>query len=89
MRVKGGIVTRRRHKKILRLAEGYYSAKRKLFRKAHEQVMKIAALRLSGPPPAQAGFPTALDYAPQRGMPRARNPLSRVHSRPERARYRP
>jgi len=40
MRVKGGTVTRRRHKKILRLAEGYYSAKRKLFRKAHEQVMK-------------------------------------------------
>ncbi len=40
MRVKGGIVTRRRHKKILRLAKGYYSAKRKLFRKAHEQVMK-------------------------------------------------
>lgn len=40
MRVKGGVVTRRRHKKILRLAKGYYSAKRKLFRKAHEQVMK-------------------------------------------------
>jgi len=40
MRVKGGTVTRRRHKKILRLAKGYYSAKRKLFRKAHEQVMK-------------------------------------------------
>jgi len=40
MRVKGGTVTRRRHKKILRLSKGYYSAKRKLFRKAHEQVMK-------------------------------------------------
>ncbi|MCS7272521.1 MAG: 50S ribosomal protein L20 [Fimbriimonadales bacterium] len=40
MRVKGGIVTRRRHKKILKLAEGYYGAKSRLFRKANEQVMK-------------------------------------------------
>ncbi len=40
MRVKGGIVTRRRHKKLLKRAEGYYGAKSRLFRKAHEQVMK-------------------------------------------------
>ncbi|MCS7300148.1 MAG: 50S ribosomal protein L20 [Fimbriimonadales bacterium] len=39
-RVKGGTVTRRRHKKILKLAEGYYGAKSRLFRKANEQVMK-------------------------------------------------
>lgn len=39
-RVKGGTVTRRRHKKILKLAEGYYGAKSHLFRKANEQVMK-------------------------------------------------
>ncbi len=40
MRVKGGTVTRRRHKKLLKRAEGYYGAKSRLFRKAHEQVMK-------------------------------------------------
>jgi large subunit ribosomal protein L20 len=39
-RVKGGTVTRRRHKKILKLARGYRGAKSKLFRPAHEQVMK-------------------------------------------------
>ncbi|MFN3689985.1 MAG: 50S ribosomal protein L20, partial [Fimbriimonadales bacterium] len=39
-RVKGGIVTRRRHKKLLKRAEGYYGAKSRLFRKANEQVMK-------------------------------------------------
>ncbi len=39
-RVKGGFVTRRRHKKLLKRAEGYYGAKSKLYRKAHEQVMK-------------------------------------------------
>jgi large subunit ribosomal protein L20 len=39
-RVKGGTVTRHRHKKILKLARGYRGAKSKLFRPAHEQVMK-------------------------------------------------
>lgn len=40
MRVKGGIVTRRRHKKILKLAKGYFGSKSKLFRTANQAVMK-------------------------------------------------
>jgi len=39
-RVKGGTVTRRRHKKILKLAKGYFGRKSKLFRPANQQVMK-------------------------------------------------
>lgn len=39
-RVKGGTITHHRHKKILKLARGYRGAKSKLFRPAHEQVMK-------------------------------------------------
>ena len=39
-RVKGGIVTRRRHKKILKLAKGYFGSKHRLFKTANEQVMK-------------------------------------------------
>lgn len=39
-RVKFGKVTRRRHKKILKLAKGYYGAKSKLFRTANQAVMK-------------------------------------------------
>jgi len=39
-RVKGGTVTRRRHKKILKLAKGYWGAKSKKFRMANQQVMK-------------------------------------------------
>ena len=35
-RVKGGIVTRRRHKKRLEMAKGYTGAKSKLFRTATE-----------------------------------------------------
>lgn len=39
-RVKGGFVTRRRHKKVLKLARGYFGSKHRLFKTAHEQVMK-------------------------------------------------
>jgi len=39
-RAKGGVVTRRRHKKILKLAKGYWGRKSKIFRPANQQVMK-------------------------------------------------
>lgn len=39
-RVKGGYITRRRRKKVLKLAKGYYGSKHKLFRTANEQVMR-------------------------------------------------
>jgi large subunit ribosomal protein L20 len=39
-RTKGGIVTRRRHKKILKLAKGYFGSKHTLYKTANAQVMK-------------------------------------------------
>ena len=39
-RVKGAMATRKRHKKILKLAKGYRGAKSKLFRTANQAVMK-------------------------------------------------
>lgn len=39
-RIKGAMHTRKRHKKILKLAKGYRGAKSKLFRTANEAVMK-------------------------------------------------
>lgn len=39
-RAKGGVVTRRRHKKILKLAKGYWGRKSKIFRPANQQVLK-------------------------------------------------
>ena len=39
-RIKGAIMTRKRHKKVLKLAKGYFGAKSKLFRTANEAVMK-------------------------------------------------
>lgn len=39
-RVKGALRTRARHKKVLKLAKGYFGAKSKLFRMANQAVMK-------------------------------------------------
>ena len=40
MRVKAGPVARRRRKKILKLAKGYFGSKHILYRTANQQVMK-------------------------------------------------
>ena len=39
-RIKGAMMTRKRRKKTLKLAKGYYGAKSKLFKTAKEAVMK-------------------------------------------------
>ena len=39
-RVKTGVITRKKHKKILKLAKGYYGAKSVRFRMAKQAVMK-------------------------------------------------
>ena len=41
-RAKRGVQARRRHKKVLRLAKGYYNARRKVFRVAKQAVTKAA-----------------------------------------------
>lgn len=42
-RVKGGFTTRRRRKKVLKLAKGYFGSKHTLYKTAHEQVMHSLA----------------------------------------------
>ena len=41
-RVKRGVTARRRHKKIIKLAKGYYNARRKVFRVAKQAITKAA-----------------------------------------------
>jgi large subunit ribosomal protein L20 len=41
-RVKRGVTARRRHKKLLAKAKGYYNARRKVFRVAKQAVTKAA-----------------------------------------------
>jgi large subunit ribosomal protein L20 len=39
-RVKGGVITRRRHKKVLKITKGQRDTKHKLYRRANEAMMK-------------------------------------------------
>ena len=39
-RIKGAMMTRKRRKKVLKLAKGYYGAKSRLFKTAKQAVMK-------------------------------------------------
>ena len=39
-RVKGGVVSRKRRKRVLKLAKGYFGSKHSLYKTANEQVMK-------------------------------------------------
>ena len=47
-RVKGAIMTRKRRKKTLKLAKGYFGAKSKLFKMAKQQVMKSGNYAFAG-----------------------------------------
>jgi len=47
-RIKRGIVSRRRHKKLLSLAKGYRGTKRRLIRVAHEATLHAGAYAYHG-----------------------------------------
>ena len=47
-RVKGAVTTRKRRKKILKAAKGYWGAKSKHFKMAKEQVMKSGNYAFAG-----------------------------------------
>lgn len=47
-RVKGALATRKRRKRVLKLAKGYFGAKSKLFRTANEAVMKSLTYAYAG-----------------------------------------
>lgn len=47
-RVKGAINARKKHKKTLKLAKGYFGAKSKQFKTAHQAVMRSQAYSYTG-----------------------------------------
>lgn len=47
-RIKGATMTRKRRKKVLKLAKGYWGGKSRLFRTANEAVMKSLAYAYVG-----------------------------------------
>lgn len=48
VRIKGGTTTRRRHKKVLGLAKGYWMTRHKQFKKAKEAVLHAGAYAFVG-----------------------------------------
>ncbi len=48
VRVKGGMTTKRRHKKVLKLAKGYWMSRHKQFKKAKEAVLHAGAYAYVG-----------------------------------------
>lgn len=47
-RVKGAMMTRKRRKKVLKLAKGYFGAKSRLFKTAKQAVMKSGRYAFAG-----------------------------------------
>jgi len=48
VRIKGGVKTRARHKKVLKLAKGYWMTRHKQFRKAKEAVLHAGEYAFMG-----------------------------------------
>ncbi len=42
-RVRGGVTTHHRHKKVLKLTKGHHATNRSLYRRAHESMLKSLA----------------------------------------------
>lgn len=55
-RVKSAIVTRKKHKKVLKRAKGYYGAKHYRFRNAKQAVMKSGAYAYTGRKDKKSNF---------------------------------
>lgn len=55
-RVKTGIITKKKHKKIIKRAKGYFGAKHYRFRQAKQQVMKSGAYAYVGRKDRKSNF---------------------------------
>ena len=55
-RVKSAVITRKKHKKVLKRAKGYYGAKHYRFRNAKQAVMKSGAYAYTGRKDKKSNF---------------------------------
>lgn len=56
MRVKGGVKGRRRHKRTLKAAKGYYGSRSKQYRRAHEAILHAGSYAFAGRKDRKASF---------------------------------
>ena len=87
-RVKRGVAAKKRHKKVLEQAKGYYGNKSRSFRAANEQVMHSGPVRVPRPAGQEGRVPPPVDPADQRCLPPERHELQPVHRRAQRGRHR-
>ena len=71
-RVKRGVTARARHKKVMKLAKGYYGARSRSYKTAKQAVITAGPVCVPRPTPAQAAVPCALDHPDQRSGARTR-----------------
>jgi len=68
-RVKGALATRKRRKKVLKLAKGYWGSKSRHFKMAKQAVMKSGNYAYIGRKQKKMRFPPSVDFQNQRGLP--------------------
>lgn len=56
MRVKGGVKNRRRHKRLLKETRGYFGARSKQYRRAHEAYLHAGSYAFTGRKDRKAQF---------------------------------
>ena len=86
-RIKGAMMTRKRRKKTLKLAKGYWGSKSKHFKMAKEQVMKSGNYAFVGRKQKKRDFRSLWITPHQRGLPRRGRQLFHLHERPEEERH--
>ena len=84
-RVKGALATRKRRKKILKLAKGYWGSKSRHFKMAKQAVMKSGNYAYIG---RKARFPPSVDYPYFRRLQGQRRELFHLYERPEESQHR-
>ena len=71
-RVKRGVTAHARHKKVLKLAKGYYGARSRSYKTAKQAVIKAGQYAYRDRRQTQASVPCAVDHPDQRSGARAR-----------------
>lgn len=82
-RIKGAVATRKRRKKIMKMAKGFWGAKSKQFRTANAGRHALHGQFLYRQKAEKARFPQIVDYPYQRGGQDVRHELFHLYARPE------
>lgn len=86
-RVKGAMMTRKRRKKILKLAKGYFGSKSKHFKMAKQAVYKSGNYAYIGRKQKKRGLQKTVDHQNFCWLPRKQHHLLCIHQWSEKSRH--